>query len=646
MSELIARRSFITAALTLPAVTTLAQTAPAQGSTAQRPLFMPNKTKLYQRIITHPGAALSPGPNPTGAQNIAGFEVFYVYQRPGNGWVQVGRDSDGHIDGWVPEAKTIDWRSTLVGAFTNPSGRQPVLFLRGKESEQDLILDSHADDTAQRLLTEAEAGRPGPVIAHEKPGWANIDDHFYLLPILSATPIEREFGPSPLQLLEVVSAPEETPPAQQHEFRAAVVFLVDTTVSMQPWIDATRDIIRQVVTRIRSTPFGDSFRFGLVAYRDSLEDGVGLEYPTKVYAKPDFSQPADAIMPAIAQVNQAHYPSNGYDEDPIGGLKATLDEIDWNNISPGFRHVILITDAAARPGNHPHSLTRMGITDIKASVDRAEVWVWALHLLTQEGDRLHDFPLAARQYKELTDLNAKVQRYYPVGHPPQYATRADFFEEADKLAHNLIKVVSDTSGRPVADWRADRPAQSPQETQQWRVLAEAMRLAYYGHENLTTAPEAVRSWTTDRDLKDPALSSIGIRVLLTKNQLSDLADGLKKILREGRAGQTAPDNFFTRLQQTVVSAFRDPNQIHNAQQVGSLLGEFLDDLPYKSKLLKITDHEWRNMSGNDRDAILDSIEDRLAFYQYCDGQHDKWYDLGHSHNPNEAVYPVPLAALP
>jgi hypothetical protein len=36
----------------------------------------------------------------------------------------------------------------------------------------------------------------------------------------------------------------------------------------------------------------------------------------------------------------------------------------------------------------------------------------------------------------------------------------------------------------------------------------------------------------------------------------------------------------------------------------------------------------------------------LALYQSFNAQPDLWYDLGHSGNPSEAVYPVPIEALP
>jgi hypothetical protein len=655
MSPPFTRRAFIAGTASLPAMTLQAPGAPAQPraapppSTPARPLTMPGKTTLFQRIVTHPGATLAPRPGPQGAQPIQGFEVFYVYNRQGGdaGWVQVGRSADGRIDGWIPAAKTIQWGHTLIGAFTNPAGRQRVLFLDSADAERDLLIDPHTGEAGARMLAEAQAGRAGHVIAREPENWASIEDHFYLLPILNSTPIEREFGP-PLRLLEVISAP--APPEQRppQDFKAAVVFLIDTTLSMQEWINGTRNVIRKFVDRVRSTPMGNLFRFGLVAYRDSLEDAPTLEYYAKVYARPDFGQPPDAINAAIEQVRESHVSSLGFDEDPIGGLKMTLDEIDWNSISPGFRHIVLITDAAARPGNHPHSVTRMGVGEIKNLANQKQVMIWALHLLTPGGASHNDFAPAERQYRELTAFNATTQLYYPVpdGTPGRFATQPDFESQADQVARKIVAIAAETSGRPAPDLGPANGPGSPRLERQLPVIREAMRLAYFGHTQQTTAPEAVRSWATDRDLADPALTSIGIRVLLTKNQLSDLAATLQGVLRQGRAMQLESQDFFAKLQSAVASSFRDPQQTARATQIGGMLGEYLDDLPYKSTLLNITDDEWRSKSPIDRDGILNSIDNKLALYQSYNAQPDLWYDLGHSGNPSEAVYPVPIEALP
>ncbi len=264
---------------------------------------------LFQRVITRPGAVLAAGPAPERTQPIPGFTVYYVYRRKGgdSGWLEVGSAADGRTQGWVPAAKAIDWRHTLIGAFTNPAGRDPVLFMGSEADARGLILDNNAAATVQGLRHQIAAGNSGPVAAMEPDRWVDITNSFYLLPIIKAELIERESG-LPVRLVEVISAPGERPPPEAdplRDFKAALVFLIDTTVSMQPYIDGTREAVKAIVGRIGSTALKNNFRFGAVAYRDSLEDTAALEYPTKVYARPDFNQPPDAVVRAMADIQQA-----------------------------------------------------------------------------------------------------------------------------------------------------------------------------------------------------------------------------------------------------------------------------------------------------------------------------------------------------
>lgn len=80
---------------------------------------------------------------------------FYVYKRQkdtqGNeDWLQVGSDT-GHIVGWVPADKVINWAHTMVGAFTNPAGRERSLFMKNEQDEKQILLDQSGGDKAKEL---------------------------------------------------------------------------------------------------------------------------------------------------------------------------------------------------------------------------------------------------------------------------------------------------------------------------------------------------------------------------------------------------------------------------------------------------------------------------------------------------------------
>ena len=629
-------RSLVTALTLLPALA-FAQAAP------RTPLLIEGKQSLYQRVIARPGATLSAQPDGQNAHPVPGFTVYYVYAKPpGNGdaiRIEVGRTADGRPEGWLQASKAIEWKHTMVAAFTNPAGRQPVLFLKSEQDERRLMMDGQAGQRAQELRAAATApgADPGPVLAIEPAAAVDFARNFYLMPILSAERIEREFGP-PLRLLEVISAPAEPqrPAAPPTQFKAGVVFVLDTTISMQPYIDRTREAIRGIVASIGSTPVRDNFRFGLVAYRDSLADSPGLEYSTKVYGKPDFNQPPDSINTGVATAKEATASSNGFDEDPIGGIKAALDEIDWSPMSG--RTIVLITDAGARPAHHPHSLTHLDIAEIRELAKAKGVAVFVIHLLTPEGRARRDHEPAAAQYRELTQFGAAGPLYFPV---PNGAPDA-FARTVQDLTRALLSQVGEAAGRPVAGPTAADPAIQAAV----RVVGEAMRLTYLGRAQNTQAPDVVRSWTTDRDLKDPTISSLDVRVLLTRNQMSDLARSLQNILQAGLAGRTEPRTFFTQLRATFAAAARDPQRIAGAQRIGALLGEYLDDLPYQSEIMDIQEADWVAMGAIAQRTVLNSIEAKLRLYQEFQSNADLWVDLSGSRTAGEALFPVPIEALP
>ena len=616
--------------------------APGAMAQTRTPLLIEGKQSLFQRVIVRPGATLSPAADGAGARPVPGFTVFYVYNRPASGTrIEVGRLSDGHVEGWLEAAKAIEWKHTMVAAFTNPAGRKPVLFLRSERDERLLMMDVEAGQKADALRRAAQGGGdPGPVLAIEPQRVVDFSRNFYLMPILKAERIEREFGP-PLRLLEVISAPADpprppTPPAPPTQFKAGVVFVLDTTISMQPYIDRTRDAIRGIVATIGATPVKDNFRFGLVAYRDSLEDSPGLEYSTRFYGKPDFSQPADAINTAVSTAQQATASSNGFDEDPLAGIKAALDEVDWSPMAG--RYLVLITDAGARTATHPHSLTHLNIADIRELAKAKGVAIFAIHLLTPEGRARRDHEPAAAQYQELTRFGAAGTLYFPVPN----GTPDAFARTVQDLTRSLLSQVGEAAGRPVTV----APPANPAMAEQVRVVGEAMRLTYLGRAENTQAPDVVRSWTTDRDLGDPAISSLDVRVLLTRNQLSDLARSLQTILQAGLAGRTEPRNFFTQLRSTFAAAARDPQRIASATRIGALLGEYLDDLPYQSEIMDIQEADWLAMGAIAQRSVLNNVEAKLRLYQEFQSNQDLWVDLSGSRAAGEALFPVPIEALP
>ena len=147
-------------------------------------------------------------------------------------------------------------------------------------------------------------------------------------------------------------------------------------------------------------------------------------------------------------------------------------------------------------------------------------------------------------------------------------------------------------------------------------------------------------------MNNPVKKAIEVRVLLTKNQLSDLAQSLQIILKTGLAGRTEPQTFFTQLRSAFATAARDPQKISQSKNIGGLLGEYLQGLPYKSDIMNISEQDWLAMGAIAQRTVLNNVESRLRLYQEYESHPDLWVQLTGSKDPGEAVYPVPLEALP
>lgn len=646
------RRTLLALGLGLFCAMPIAEVSAQQA--ARQPLLMEGRSALFQRVILRPGARLAERPDANAsAQPTPGFGVFYVYARQGSGadaWLEIGAAQDGRTQGWVPAERTIDWKQTMVLAFNNPAGRDRAMFFRDAETPRALWLNTRGGAAEATRLREAARGNTeGPVIALEPENFIDITRQFYLLPIISAQRVENEAAQE-ARLLEVISAPAQAappPPADPdalRNYRGAVVFVVDTTISMGPYIDRTREALKRVVDRIRDTAVRDNFRFGMVAFRDHMGGNPRLEYVTRMVSLPDLAEASDAILPRLSELAEARESNEGFDEDSLAGIKLALDEVPWQQY--GGRFVILITDAGARDAKDPRGQTQMGPEEMRqlAQSEARQVAIYAIHLKTPEGRNNH--ARAERQYRELTRFGAAGELYYPINE----GNLGQFGQTVDALTDALLAQVAAAVGRPIAGIRAPQSAAERRISEQAEIVGTAMRLSYLGRERQQTAPDVVRSFVLDQDLNPadprPERRPLDVRVLLTRNQLSDLATTLRNIIQAQAAARLSPESFFERVRAAAAATARDPRRMAEFQRLGGAFGEFLQDLPYQSQIMEFTQEEWNSMGAGRRTEIVNALEAKLRLYEEFNRQPSLWVSFDGGRNPGEAMYPVPLDALP
>jgi serine/threonine-protein kinase PpkA len=86
-------------------------------------------------------------------------------------------------------------------------------------------------------------------------------------------------------------------------------------------------------------------------------------------------------------------------------------------------------------------------------------------------------------------------------------------------------------------------------------------------------------------------------------------------------------------------------QVKRLADVG-LVGEWLDDLPYTSQIMNLTESRWLARSYAEQQEVLDVIEEKIRLYRRIHDDTDRWIALTPKGQAGESVTTVPLDALP
>lgn len=640
-----------------------------------KPLIQAGKKTLFQRVLTTPGCQVSNAAGTKDGVAQPTFSRFYVYERAQAAnaeWLKVGPDSYGKTIGWLPAACTVEWKMQLTLAFTNPANRDRLLFFKERPTLEGILDAPDPVSKVAPLRAKLKQGVMAPgVLAQEPEYYVDMQKQFYLLPVLSGEEVmtEEGFRTRILNVASVSKSDEKTSQApagaasgsanstatgagknnaasQLKEFSAAVVFVIDSTISMDPYIDRTREAIRKVYQQIEKENLGKQVKFGLVAFRSSTKAVPGLEYVSKMYADPNQVQNSADFLAKVADLKQAKVSSGAFDEDAYAGVMHSIDKVDWSQF--GARYVVLITDAGALDGTDKLSNTGLNADQVRLEAANPGVAIYTLHLKTPAGAK--DHARAEEQYRNLsTYAGTNTSLYYPVN----AGDVQEFGRKVDSLAAAITSQVKAAYMGDEAIGSAANAKQDPAEKKMMEdaaLIGHAMQLAYLGEKNGTQAPPVFKAWITDRDLIKQNIPTTDVRVLLTKSQLSDLSDVMKQILDAANEGLISPTDMFEKLRAVAATMGADPNQLkqNNNAKVADLgvLGEYLEDLPYHSDVLNLDEETWKSWDGLAQEKFIRNLSTKLRHYQVYNADVDRWVALAKDSDARDNVYPVPLEMMP
>lgn len=432
-----------------------------------------------------------------------------------------------------------------------------------------------------------------------------------------------------------------------------MVFVIDSTISMGPYIDRTREAVKRIYDHVEQENLLDQVKFGLVAYRSSTKEVPKLEYVSKMYVDPSTVKDGKDFLAKVAELKPATASSSSYDEDTYAGVMQALDQVKWNEF--GARYIVLVTDAGAVDGDSKLSSTGLNADQVRLEAKYRGVAIYSLHLKTPSGSKNH--ASAEAQYTDLS-TNAFLNKplYYPVdaGNVESFGKMVDSLGDAItaqvKAAYRGDMAAGSALGAD-AEYAKAKSGKGGDAAlaEDAELLGHAMRLAYLGEKTGASAPPVFQAWISDRDFVRQDVPTTDVRVLMTKSQLSDLSDVVKQIADAANEGLISPSDMFERLRSVAATMGKDPNQLKDktikVADMG-LMAEYLDGLPYLSEVLSLDEETWKGMEGLEQEKFIRRLNTKLKYYQRYNADADRWVSLAPGSDPREHVYPVPLEALP
>ena len=560
------------------------------------PVTISEESELPLRVLTRPAAVLYQ--DKTGQtvlqSNLPTFRSFFVYSRPegeelgaGTGWYEVGTDDKGNVAGWIKAEDLFEWKQTMCLSYTNPEGRHPVLMFDDDEYLSTLAgmdEEKRAESVAAYYKAIDDAAAQGstlpqdfPIVSMEPKMAVDQQNNFTLLPILDHAAIQIDEREARLlniaavnstakdrvkgdirqntEVLQKVTTTSESKAKTLEDMKFDVVWVIDTTSSMRPYIDKAREVMKGVSENVASNPvMNGKIAFGAWAYRDSAEI-AGLEYVTKNFT-PELL-PIDQFLPVMEQIQETKVDSQTFDEDVFSGVNDAINNTAWR--PDALRIIILVGDAPGHAAGHKWNASGMDPQTLRALASERNVMLYALHLNPPNAKKYNR--VAAPQFKALS-LNdgSDKSAYWGISSKDvpafgmasqEIAERVTAFAENAEKFFTEAQAEGDQQDQPAAAQAEKQPqeqasASAPTKEDIDKTL-RAAAVKWLGAREGVEAPRDIEAWVVDKDLQDSSRQSLEVRLLLSKAQLDALSTLLKDVLLAGAQNQVSGEDFFSSL---------------------------------------------------------------------------------------------------
>ena len=580
------------------------------------------------------------------------------------GWYQVSATEGGPPFGWMQAADAVEWRQALIVSYTHPGvgeeERQRVLMFEYLDDLQLLVESDERETQALAIYEWIDEGKtPAAIVSKEPQRFVNITDSFYLLPIVdyrstdidgdetrflrlgAAVPEER--GADTLENREYREQAQQevdVEAVKSSKLDVDIVFVMDMTRSMQPYIDNTREAVKELAkTLISQQGLEDRVRFGLVGFRDDAEQIKALEFTAKNFT-PELL-PADPFIELVEKEAKAtRVGSVDYAEEVYAGVDMAIDS-NWRDGS--IRFLVLVGDASAHEPGHKQSTTHKDAAVLHQAMVDQGIYLLAIHL--KDYRMSNDHPIAEAQFSALAKVPGSTESALvsvELGEQPDY----DGFRGAvaDVAANLMFGVHAEDASANAASTPKSKSQEQAQEAAS--ALRQAALVEYLGRG--AEPPKDILVWAVDRDLTNPSIRALEVRVLVNKAQLSSLIQALDRVTQAMVKQQQEQIKLFEALQSLASATMKNPDGIAQAQKLADtgLLPKFIEALPYKSEILSLTEDSYASFTADQRAGLEASLAAKLQQYRDINESVDGWVKLNPGDPDAAKVYPLHLSYLP
>lgn len=616
----------------------------------------PDVAGLYQRVAVNPGGKLADAPGGSEIARPDAFTVFYVFGRQpagGDDWLEVGSNPGSDPLGWIREAEVTPLRHMLVLGPQTRQNRERALYFDTLGAIRAVATDPDRVGTYIDYVKRAGQGnipQGSGIVGIQPENQPSMHDAFSFMPIRS---VERALVPGlgNSQFFETLSVPLPPQADANSDFRTGVVFVVDTTSSMGPYIDRTRSMMSDLYKSLRSSGDPDQISFGLVAFRDNMQAIPELGYVTKTAHPLRERFDGAGFDRAIAALEEAPVSSAGFEEDAVAGLVHAMRMDGWDAFER--RVIILVTDAGMRAEADPLSTTQLDLDVVAREAEEKRISIASIYL---------DTPAGADRKRGAIRQHSRISRWQNGDPQLIEVTDGDF---------NAFQTDIARLTRGITDLLDDGPdcSQRGSLSDVDKVLCEiedrtkAVRIEWLGVRDDIPAEAVASGWVTDisLDSRSGADRAFAFKpyILLTRDQMNDLVIVLDSLL-------TTAGGDITSNREKVLNVFKDAlargavdPEIQQAavasggnaadlftddSEMSALLPAFLAELPLKSHFMQLKASSWIN--PNEQSAHMLEIRRKVIEYRDYLSDRDRWIALAEDAPDSEWVYPVPWDRIP